>query len=212
MGEAVGESARSYDSGKTWGSLITIHSVQTIYGIASSVDTAATNAFVAVGAAGNIATAGWNAVYSINNPTQENQLGSIILFSEANQTSRLAVNNVALPGVGVFGAAVQITGNFGVPIGAQYIWATLQLNDSTVVGLPTTIVMAISDNNTAGNAPNDATAHPKIKLNIAASAGVGIALSVEKDVLIHLNSSGQFYEYWVSAVNANAPTYVMSFG
>ncbi len=64
VGGGVGESARSYDSGKTWGSLITTpFGANIIYGIASSqYDTAATNAFVAVGAAGNIATAGWNAV------------------------------------------------------------------------------------------------------------------------------------------------------
>ena len=64
VGGGVGESARSYDSGETWGSLITTpFGANIIYGIASSqYDTAATNAFVAVGAAGNIATAGWNAV------------------------------------------------------------------------------------------------------------------------------------------------------
>jgi hypothetical protein len=60
-GAAIGLTARSYDNGLTWGSLVTNpFGANAITSIASS-----TSNMVAVGAAGSIATAGWNPAYSL---------------------------------------------------------------------------------------------------------------------------------------------------
>ena len=67
VGSFTGLIARSYDNGLTWGSLISNpFGTNVIYGIASSPQTTpGTGNMVAVGAAGSIATAGWNACFSI---------------------------------------------------------------------------------------------------------------------------------------------------
>lgn len=103
VGGLAGQTARSYDNGLTWGSLVTNpFGANIIYSIASS-----TSNMVAVGAAGSIATAGWNAVFSsapeqLYVPTFTNW-GVVVTTSIA---WRMVANRV------------KIMGNFTTPAGA----------------------------------------------------------------------------------------------
>ena len=103
IGATNGTTARSYDNGLTWGSLITNpFGANAIYSIASS-----TSNIVAVGQAGSIATAGWNAVFSsapeqLYVPTFTNW-GVVVTTSIA---WRMVANRV------------KIMGNFTTPAGA----------------------------------------------------------------------------------------------
>ena len=85
FGSSNAQTARSYDNGKTWGLSSNPFGANGIQCIASSLQVAGTGFtstgtgnLVAVGAAGSIATAGWNAAYSLVQPVAaEPSLGTM---------------------------------------------------------------------------------------------------------------------------------------
>ena len=137
-GSGVGTTARSYDNGVTWGSIVTNpFGANIIYSIASSD----TN-MVAVGQGGSIATAGWNAAYSLVEPVPgEPSLGtpkyhprqySATDFNNPNVTAQ-TFYVATLTGMPTGAKAAFITGyTFGGAAGADCRWRPYGSSDTWV--------------------------------------------------------------------------------
>ena len=108
---AVGVIGRSYDNAVTWSLVTNPFGANNIYSIASSPSN-----MVAVGAAGSIATAGWNAAYSLQEPVPgEPSLGTPHFRTKQ---SIIAVINGAVCVAGTWQTATFT----GLPAGVKALW------------------------------------------------------------------------------------------
>ncbi len=115
-----------------------------------------------------------------------------------NNTSRAILSGVAPGAVGVWSAARQVTGSFGVPAGAKAVRVAFLLQPySTAAGI-CFLDIVLSDNNTS--TPTGAEAHPRCAIaQYASAAAQQPTVCVELDV--PLNAAGQFYNWTITAVN-----------
>lgn len=126
------------------------------------------------------------------------QTPTLIMLPRDN-TSRMVINNSAPPAQGAWSSAIQVTGNFGVPAGAKSILASVMVNAAESANNAQAVVeLAFSDNNTS--TPSSSTAHPHIILDFRNNSGSD-QISIEKDLIIPLNGSGQFYTYTITKQN-----------
>jgi hypothetical protein len=176
-GTFAGTIARSYDNGLNWGSLITNpFGTNTIFCIASSD----TN-LCAVGLAGSIATAGWNAAYSLQEPVPgEPSQGTSHITSDATRSASAVVDTTTNT-AGVWSAAVTMP---GVPVGAKAAYCSTQValaGQRPILCVEAATGYTLSDI-TAG------TNYAKYFNNHAPAVGASQVLVIK----IHLDSNGQF--------------------
>jgi hypothetical protein len=110
------------------------------------------------------------------------------------------ITSTSIPAGNSWSGAHSVTGSFGVPSGAKAILATVRIVSYAVAAGYTQIVLAFSDNNS--NVPTMKTSHPRAECTrVAASAGfIGPDTS---QIIIPINSLGQFYARTLYATNAS---------
>jgi hypothetical protein len=103
------------------------------------------------------------------------------------------------PAIANWTAAIQITGNYGVPVGAKAVRAKIGVFPySTGAGI-WELGEGISDNNS--NTPGRNTAHPMIDVSGYASAAGQPNAYILQEMDIPLNASGQCYFFTAFATN-----------
>lgn len=123
-------------------------------------------------------------------------LGKLHLLPLGNVTQRM-LRSGAPPALSNWSSEVTGTGVLGIPAGAKAL--LVRVNNAlyaTAAGV-TSLTIAFSDNNS--NTPAVDTAHPVvITWDVAAAAG---NFTDYTEIIIPLNSSGQFYLYTLGATN-----------
>jgi hypothetical protein len=132
----------------------------------------------------------WQPAQAVDTNGSHVSLGRLHRFAMNNVTARNVA--VAGPGAGSWTAAIQITGLYGVPVGAKAIRVREQfiVTPSGVGG--TVNIAAFSDNNT--NVPTASTAHAGIysAINTANQFAFGFEMDIQ------LNSAGECYLYEIT--------------
>lgn len=120
-------------------------------------------------------------------------------LSPRDATSRVVLNSTAPPSTGNYSAAIQVTGNYGVPAGTKAIIASVSAmlynNSSPVVNL---FQIAFTDSITSGT-PTTFTGHPCYINDFYANAGSSnMGNRGSDEMIIPLNGAGQFYMFSIS--------------
>jgi hypothetical protein len=151
---------------------------------------------VAVGAAGSIATAGWNAAYSLVNPVAaEQSLGTPHPTSDANRLTTVVVNT-AINTQGVWSAAVTMT---GVPLGAKAAWCVCSIG-----GVLADLLCVEA---ATGYTLSDIFAVPGTAVKYWSVTNEGTTTAVSRRVLkIHLDANGQF-KWCTNVTNSTVQIY-----
>lgn len=125
-------------------------------------------------------------------------LGPLRHLPLGNTSSRTIKGVTTFGTINTFGSAIQATGICGVPSGAKAIRARIYVSASTAVNTYSIAAISFSDNNS--NAQNG-IAGPQCVVSGSSSAGTN-NIDTYQEVDIPLNSSGQFFPYFLTS-NSN---------
>lgn len=130
---------------------------------------------------------------SVDSAGSQYYLGKLRHLPLGNTTSRSFTP--LFPGSATWSSGYQATGNFGIPIGAKAIRARVLGQVNTDLVQSCSVSLFFSDN--TSNTPTRNTSHPSITIltyNPVASLNL---YGVTEEIDIPLNSSGQFFQYYV---------------
>lgn len=120
-------------------------------------------------------------------------------FGDSNTNSTFGV---PIPAQGQWGGAIQITGYFGVPVGAIRVRLSLNLHVLCQQG-GSTVAVSIALGAGPGTTPTDNTPHARIRTSFWINAGTGVTfLDRDKEVVASLDASGRIYPYCIQNLNA----------
>jgi len=128
-------------------------------------------------------------------------LGRLRRLPLGNTTTRGTFQTI--PAASSFGSAIQITGTVGIPTGSKAILCRIRGEVSSVAGGACTLTIAMSDNNSS--TPGEFTSHPQYHNSFLASGG-GSVLENAYEIIIPLNTSGQFFIYTITSTNVFVAT------
>jgi hypothetical protein len=132
------------------------------------------------------------------------ELGKLHHLPLGNATSRQLYSGAG-PNASAWSAAIQATGNVGIPVGAKAIRIRVNYSGYAPAGSTACIwEHGYSDNNS--NVPTILTAHPVTVGFSYAYIGSAVQLIGAYEVDIPLNNAGQFYIYCIVATNITIPS------